>query len=174
LEASRESLLVSSRLERDRVEVLELLGMVHGLLGELDEAVAALERAVVLDGDNWSTQMRLAGALADTGRLEEARTAYQAALRLNPYSADVLDRIGVFYTRLGELDFAVRVLRQAVEIEPDRGMFRVHLANALLMSGDHEEEVRFHLETAIELGPDSTWVEFARTWLDNHPAAQPD
>ncbi len=168
LEESLASLLVSIRLERDRTDVLELLGTVQGLLGETEEAIDAFERVVALDESNWSAHMRLGGALADAGRLEDARSAFQEALRLNPYSADVLNRIGVFYTRLGEVEFATRALRQAVQIEPDREMFRVHLADALLMAGG-QEEARAHLEAAVELAPGSRWAETAQKWLDEHP-----
>lgn len=168
-EEARESLLISTRLERDRADVLELLGMVNGLLGETEEAIVALERVVELDDANWSAAMRLGSTLADAGRAEEAREAFQKALRLNPYSAEVLDRIGVFYTRLGEIEFATRALRQAVEIAPDREMFRVHLADVLLMAGDQDEEARVHLERAVELAPGSRWAETAQKWLDEHP-----
>lgn len=168
-EESRESLLVSIRLERDRADVLQLLGVVQGILGESDEAIAAFERVVALDDTNWTAYLRLGGVLADDGRLEEARSAFQHALRLNPYSADVLNRIGVFYSKVGEIEFATKALRQAVEIEPDREMFRVHLADALLITGGHEDEARTHLEAAIELAPGSVWAETAQAWLDEHP-----
>jgi cytochrome c-type biogenesis protein CcmH/NrfG len=87
------------------------------------------------------------------------------AMHLNPYSAEVLGTIGVFYMQLGNLDFARQALEQALLAAPDDPWILVHLAEVLLRTGAEEDTAREHLERVVNVAPDSSWASTARKYL---------
>jgi hypothetical protein len=62
------------------------------------------------------------------------------------------------YDKLGDTERGHRVLREAVEREPERGVIRYHLACFDSRAGDRESALA-HLSRAVELEPESaTWA----------------
>jgi TolB-like protein/class 3 adenylate cyclase len=67
-------------------------GMAKNYLGRWDEAVAWFRRSIEANRNNPYAYFRLAAALAQLGRLDEARSAVKAGLALNPAFAISRDR----------------------------------------------------------------------------------
>lgn len=72
--------------------------------GQIDEAIAALERAARLDPSSAEPQAELAGVYARQGRLEEARAAGEAALAVNPASVEAHRILGGVYAAVADGD----------------------------------------------------------------------
>jgi Flp pilus assembly protein TadD len=66
------------------VAMLERLGVLLAMSGRSDEAVTVIERAVVRAPGEASLRLNLAVALAQAGRLQDARAQVGEALRLRP------------------------------------------------------------------------------------------
>jgi Flp pilus assembly protein TadD len=141
-----------------------VLGLIHGLRGDWDEALKAHERVLELEleleaGDRWRTCNNLAWAMtklpasapryADTA-LELARRA----VALRPESPDSENTLGVARYRAGDWQGAIETLTKAEEMAPDRplrfnGFF---LAMAYWQLG-HRDNARRSYDRSV------TWME---------------
>ena len=74
---------------------------------------------------------RLASALQDQGRLQEAIASYRRGLSLQPHHAHGHNNLGTAFQALGELDDAVASYRMAIASDPTSAYFHFNLANAL-------------------------------------------
>jgi len=151
----------SSTLWRDVIEphggeVASLLSRAHAVMSKLSEpGDATAERRQRLTGDAYSMLryahklspdntevLGLLGRAADElGKTRQAIDALEACVRLQgPEHADaeVTDRLGTIYLRLGRLDDAIRWLRyaQAPMSASNNATVAVHLATALAVRGE--------------------------------------
>jgi predicted TPR repeat methyltransferase len=88
----------------------------------------------------------------EDGRLEQARSAFEASLALAPGRPSVLSNLGIILFHLGQLDEAVSVLREATAADPDNAQAWTCMALA------HETRARWQdavgaLERAGALSP---------------------
>ena len=93
--------------------------------------------------------------LADrTTRYEEAFALIEKAHQLNPNDPAILDSLGWVNYRLGNLDEAERLLRQALERFPDHEV-AAHLGEVLWAQGKQQEARRIWRDALAET-PDSS------------------
>ena len=97
----------------DDVRVVGEYGKVLAEEGRTGDAVSFLERAVQLDGKDWTIYSALGVAYDQGDNHAKARLAYEHALALNPGSADVLNNLAVSRMLAGDLDGAQRYLAEA-------------------------------------------------------------
>jgi tetratricopeptide (TPR) repeat protein len=142
------------RMVPDDVQGWAHLGSCLSALGRFDEAEPYLRRAV--DGqDDPITHYNLALLLATTGRLEEARRSYEAALARDPSHADARGNLASVLVQLGRGDEAARQLTTLVERDPENALARANLG-LLLASRGQSEQARTHLAEAVRLNPQLT------------------
>lgn len=104
--------------------------------------------------------------LHHAGRLEEARTSYQAALRKNDRDVNALTLLGVLAFGGGHFEEAIDLIGRAVMERPESGNCHFHLGEAHRLSGNHERAIEEYRKAA-ELDPsnaaalDSLGVELA-------------
>ncbi len=97
------------------------------------EAIEHYEQLRELVPDNpipWNNLAWLYQQRQDKRSLNYARQA----LRLAPQRGDIIDTLGWILLAEGEVDEAVKLLRQAAELLPDNEEIRFHLAEALVQS----------------------------------------
>ncbi len=133
---------------RSRLEVgleaqrLTMQGRLEGLRGELDLAIATLERAVAADpSDLYARDLaarhltRLAGRLEDQGRAPEAIAAYERALRWDPrHFVSLLNLARALYAR-GDLAQARRLTEEALGQAPHSASLNYRMGLLLLNEG---------------------------------------
>jgi tetratricopeptide (TPR) repeat protein len=91
------------------------------------------------DPDNAMALNALGYTLSDrTARYDEAKALIEQAHKLNPEDPAVLDSLGWVNYRLGNLDEAERLLRQALERFPDQEV-AAHLGEVLWANGKQRE-----------------------------------
>lgn len=110
------------------------------------EDLAAGERdlrtIIAADPESADALNALGYTLADrTDRLVEANDLIERALKIKPDEPAILDSHGWVQFRLGHLDEAIKLLRQAFEKQPD-GEVAAHLGEALWARGDKTEARR--------------------------------
>ncbi len=91
--------------------------------------------------------------LARAGAYEEALEAVERALALRPGAAHIIDSLGTVRLYRGELDAAAAAYREAIELEPDSGVYRYNLSVTLDRMGSAAEAEAEKAE-AFRLDPD--------------------
>lgn len=105
----------------------------------IDDMERLLRRVIELKPDNAHAYNALGYSLADRSqRLPEARDLIRRALDLQPGDPFITDSLGWVEFRLGNLDEAARLLRQAYGSRPDVEI-GAHLGEVLWAQGRHEE-----------------------------------
>jgi tetratricopeptide (TPR) repeat protein len=120
----------NARLQAAVSEIYLRLGAGEERAGEIDKAVALLERAIEVDPDNHSALNYLGYLWADRGEnLERSVELIQRALQLDGDSAAYLDSLGWAYYRQGRLDLAEAELVKAIELDGDEPVILDHLGD---------------------------------------------
>ncbi|HUI08140.1 MAG TPA: tetratricopeptide repeat protein [Verrucomicrobiae bacterium] len=101
----------------------------------------------------WAAYNNLGVALRRAGRIQEAITRYQVALRINPDVAAVHDNLGVALELAGKINDAIGHYEQAVRIEPDDVEAHYDFGNALREAGKATEAIGQY-EQALKIKPD--------------------
>ena len=106
-----------------------MLGQIHYLEGDYDQAEAAFGRAIEVSP--WSTpaHSNLAMVLEKRGRLAEASEHLEKALAVEPFSIDTTIRLVVLYDRLGDLSRRTELLRKLLGLNPNSSNFAYLKAN---------------------------------------------
>ncbi|MEW5722557.1 MAG: tetratricopeptide repeat protein [Thermodesulfobacteriota bacterium] len=118
-------------------DVLFHLGKMALELDLVEEAQDSFQRASRLEDRRPIVFRYLGQTLLKVGRAAEAVDAFKAAVRHDPEDAASLSQLGVLYLQSGaDLDVALSLLRQSVELDPSNSLFRQRLARGLAASGD--------------------------------------
>jgi tetratricopeptide (TPR) repeat protein len=132
----------SERPEDGTVHVV--LGSLHEIGGRRAEAIAEYERAIAIDPALAIAKNNIAFLLAEEkSDLDRALALARAAKAELPQSPNAADTLGFVLLRRGAADEAIPVLREAqAGLEPGnpgRSWVDLHLAEALVESGESEE-----------------------------------
>ena len=137
-------------------EIWNNLGNTRRALGDLDGAIAALERAAALRADVPPILMNLASALIESGRPEEALVACRCALAASPGEPAVALETGRLLRHLGRFEEAVETLR------PLTGSPEAELEQARALTALHRlDEAEQAYRSALRARPDA-----ADAWLE--------
>lgn len=145
-------------------ETVANMGVALLAAGEIDDAVAALRTAHLLDPNVPATLDNLGNALLKAGRPRDAEACHRRAAALNGDKASTLGNLGNALYRQGRLAEAEAAYRRALEHEPESRHHHLNLAMVLLMTGCFAEgwseyEWRWRGVPAMprHLRPDNLW-----------------
>ena len=131
----------------DDPDLLYEQAMVAEKMDRLDEMEGLLRRVIGLKPDNAHAHNALGYSLADRSqRLPEARDLIKRALELSPGDPFITDSLGWVEFRMGNVDEALRLLRQAYAARPDVEI-GAHLGEVLWASGQRDEARRIWAES---------------------------
>lgn len=152
---ARHEILVGLVSERpDDAAVQFQLGNVLYDLGQLDAAIEAYRKAIVLDDQLVGAYVNLGSAHDELGRLDDAMAAYEAALRLAPDDPRTLCNLGGVYFQKRRHEKAVELFQSALEADPKSQLAHYNLAIAFADAEIYREAIH-EWETAVALDPDS-------------------
>jgi chemotaxis protein methyltransferase CheR len=95
--------------------------------GKFEAAVEQLERLVAQGGEDLAARLTLANLYGVLRQPERARESYQAALALEPLSAEAHLFFGIHLLGVGELDGAANELGRALYLDPDLALGHYYL-----------------------------------------------
>jgi Tfp pilus assembly protein PilF len=95
----------------------------------------------------------LGGALARTGKLEEAIAHYELALRIKPDYAEAHYNLGMALAQTGKIEDAIAHLEQALRIKPDYAQAHCNLGTVFLQEGKVSDAIGQY-ERALQINPD--------------------
>ncbi len=164
----------------DSAEAQNIACRVHFTLQQWDAAVAECERATQLDGQNSSYHLWLGRALGEKASRvsfmsayslgKRVRTEFEAAVRLNPRSAEALMDLGEFYKQApgvlgGGMDKAAGVAAQLDKVDLARGhQLRARIARQGKDYATAEREFKQAIATAAQ--PALYWTALASFYED--------
>lgn len=131
----------------DDSDLLYEQAMVAEKMNRVDEMERLLRRVITIKPDNAHAHNALGYSLADRSlRLTEARALVQRALEISPGDPFITDSLGWVEYRSGNLDEALRLLRQAYASRPDVEI-GAHLGEVLWAAGQRDEARRIWAES---------------------------
>ncbi|KKN95293.1 hypothetical protein LCGC14_0178200 [marine sediment metagenome] len=134
-------------------------------LGNPDGLERDLRLIIEREPDNAMALNALGFTLADRNeRLEEALALIERAYALEPEDPAITDSLGWVHYRLGNLEMAEELLRQAYRAFPDQEV-AAHLGEVLWHQG-RKEEARTIWQEASENEPDSPLIDSTRQRLE--------
>ena len=139
------------------IEALLMLGLTLAGRGQTARAAAILDRVARECPDEAHPCRDLTGLLPRLSRAQVAEQ-YRACIRLAPEDVRLRHAFANFLQRGGELDEAIRLLRDGLQRSPDFPASHAALGVALGESGETDEAMR-RLDEAIALSPG-----FAAAW----------
>jgi Flp pilus assembly protein TadD len=101
---------------------------------------------LAVTSDNYVAHNNLGAALAQQGRMAEARTNFMAAWHIQPHDADTLFNVGVLLTQEGKFGEAAPLLAEAAGIKPELGAKYGKLALVLEAQGHTDQAIACYRE----------------------------
>ena len=145
-------------------------GIVYSQIGEFLEAEADFKNAILLDGTNGDGILKLSGLYLHKRNRRAALNILSDGVTKFPNNAELHATLGDVYREMGILNAALKVVKRAVEIEPDRALWRYHLARTFERSNPDSaaQEWARYLELATTDSREKNRVKEVRERLSNN------
>lgn len=134
--AARPLLAAVSRLSPPTARLAELAGVLALKQGRLDEAQAALDRAILEWPSNAGLRKCRAEVRRQSGDATGAAGDAAEAVMLDPSDADAKAILGVVLLGFGHAEDARACLAEAIAAQPTNPLFRMALSDAQTLCGD--------------------------------------
>lgn len=145
-------------------DVYALLGAIHLVNREYDEAIAVGEKAVALNPNHSNNVAILGNTLLNAGQPRAAIRRLKEAMRLSPYYPDwYLEVLGFAYFEAGDHEEAIAVFGKFIEREPTlEHVSHGHIGEALAYAAlGREGAARAAVARALEVDPGVTVTSIA-------------
>jgi len=154
----------AAAMDDTQPEVHSLLGGIHLLQGNYEEAIAEGEKSISLNPNNALSHILLSQSMRFAGRFEEAVALAERAIRLSPYyPAWYLTALSHAYRDAGRYEEALESYQQLLD-RCENGEcppLWAHIGLAgVYMELDREDEARHHAEEVLRSHPNfslETW-----------------
>ena len=129
------------------------LGIIHGLKGRPEEALASYLQALELDPEIVPARVSAAALLSRAGRYAEAKGELMIAVGLDSTYEKAYYNLGLVYSEEARMDSALMMMERALDLKPDYILARVGLAAVLYEMGnlDRAGELLLRLRGDAEL-----------------------
>lgn len=133
-------------------DALHFLGILRHAVGQSDEGVALVERAIRLVPDFAGFHNNLGNIHAERGDVPAATAAYERSIALAPGAADPHNNLGALYRAVGRLEEAEARFQRAIELDPRHANAHNNLGLLCQARDDIPGAVR-NFSKAITLAP---------------------
>src|SRR5439155_1197499 len=155
--------------------LLDRIGYLHGLLGQIDDAIRFYQRAAALDPRDPTHLRGLGWVLSVQGHEEEAIQALQHALTLNPWVSETRYQLAIVYRKAGHYDEAIPEYERVYREEPSRRTYLPDLCITYHLAARFESARECAVQY-LRMAPTSPDMQFLRSFslagaLDRAPRA---
>ena len=126
-------------------------------MGDSARAITVLEPVARSNPNDATTQLALADLYSNTGRKADAERTVRQLVTLEPGNADALNYLGYLLADGGkQLDEAIRLVRRALDIEPDTPNYLDSLGWAYYRRGDYDQAEKYVVPAAQQMPRNAT------------------
>ena len=123
-------------------ELYLAMGRLNEQSGKLAEAERHYQKALEMAPEGLDALVAFARFRDRQGRLNDAMQLYQRAAKAHPSVSSVHNDLGLCHARNRDYRQAIPALKRAVELEPNRKLYRNNLATVLVELGDNEGAIQ--------------------------------
>ena len=134
----------------DDMQAHQILGMLHSIRGEYDDAIAAYRNLLQADPFQDQVDLQVGELLKETGKEDEAIAHYQAFNEKYPDRNDGLKKLADVYYEQANLEQALETQMKALSVSPDDPSAVRNVADILKRQGEFDNALR-RLENALSL-----------------------
>ncbi len=152
----------------------QLMGVLHSLDGDLNEALRYLQKAAALDRTDEQIKFNLAKCFRDLGRYLEAADLFNAIATAAPGRADVWVELGAALNKAEVFDKAAAATERALALGPQSANVVSNLASMYLQMGDLDRaETAARSALSLEEDLKAAWINLAVVYecRDDYDAA---
>jgi adenylate cyclase len=150
-------------LDKDNSDAYLVLGKLHEIKREHNEAIAAAERSITLNPNGADAYAGLGIILTLAGRPEEGVEFVKKAIRLNPIPpAYYFNHLGVAYRTSGQYEEAITAYKKAIHNQPTLLFAHLGLAASYVHLG-REEEAHTEAAEVLKIDPGFSLERYAKT-----------
>ncbi len=142
-----------------------LMARINEGLGENDEALADIRRAIAADPDNTALSVYMAGVLGRSGHYDESISAMESLIASRPDDPDLYYDLGVIYSESGRDDRALELMNQVLELESNHSSALNFVGYTWADQGERLDEAEQLIRRAIELRPDDGYITDSLGWV---------
>jgi predicted O-linked N-acetylglucosamine transferase (SPINDLY family) len=146
------------------------LGNLLEAQGQWSDAAGAHGNALRILPNIGELHFKLANALQECNRIDQAIIYFRSAVALSPGDSDLMNRLGHALYLSGDVDQAVAILRQAIAVDPISAPPYNNLGNILRELGRLDEALAA-FDRAIQLAPVPAFCSNRIYLLHFHPDA---
>ena len=146
---------------REEPEIYTELFRAYWKLGDMEQALAATEKALQIDRYSTADWNNLGGILTACGRLSEARDAYMNALRIEPENTGAMISLAQLLMTKGELNEAKSLCERALFWRPEKAIVLQVASDCFAMCGEAVRAVEL-LNKLIAVNPDDAIAWFKK------------
>lgn len=137
----------------DHADAQALLGVALSAMGQHDEALALLSRALETDPSAALFKLHYGNALMEAGRLEESAAIFREGLAQAPGRAEFPYNLANVLRQMGQWEEAGELYEKAVSLAPSHAQARNNLAS-VLAHFERFEEALVQLREVLQSAPD--------------------
>jgi len=129
------------------------LGLALKQAGQLPEAIADFQQALIYKPDDALARNNLGNAFLAAGQPDAAIEQYREALKVNPLYAEALNDLGNALLQEGREAQAIDVYKLALQIAPNFALAHNNLGKIYMREGRMAEALQ-HYQAAVAINPD--------------------
>nr|WP_294501239.1 tetratricopeptide repeat protein [uncultured Rhodopila sp.] len=153
----------------DHPAALALQGIISGMAGNSDTAVALLRRAIELRPGNATWYAHLSSLCRTTYRMDEALAAGQESIRLDPNNPEHLVNLSLIFVDVDDRERATACLLRAIGLKHDHADGHLALAQTLLAAGDFDAGwIEYEWRNLTEAGKTTMPAMTSAAWNGMH------
>jgi tetratricopeptide (TPR) repeat protein len=134
-------------------------------MGEYDEAVNVLEKALVVDGEKVDLYLMLSSLFDAKKEYGKAMEVIEDGLKYQGKNTELLFRLGVMLDKAGDKEGSIEQMKKVLEIDPDHAESLNYIGYTYAEKGIKLDEALDLIQRALKIKPNSAYIIDSLGWV---------